>query len=139
MTQQRISQLLADKTMLRDESDKTGRVLLAESLRSYYLSNKATGDTVNYWKERALRERANRKLDELELKRAEGSVYDSSTVELAFIEMLSMLRTHLLGLPSKFAVQLEGKNRNEIYDILTQEIEMKLTEMSEYNFKDSKT
>lgn len=47
-------------------------------------------------------------------------------------EMLSNLRTQLLGLPSKLAPQLEGMNRDQVYDVMTREIEEKLSELSEY-------
>ena len=114
---QRVSQMVADGELVRDEFDKTGRVKLALSLKNYYLSKADVGDEASYWKEKALREKINRKRDALKLKKEEGSVYDAKAVEMAFIEMLSILRTQLLGMPSKFAVQLEGKNREEIYEI----------------------
>lgn len=47
-------------------------------------------------------------------------------------EMVSNLRTQLLGLPSKLAPMLNGADRDRIYDVLTQEIEEKLMELSEY-------
>ena len=47
-------------------------------------------------------------------------------------EMVSNLRTQLLGLPSKLAPILNGADRDRIYDVLTQEIEEKLAELSEY-------
>ena len=137
----RVNQLIEEGIVHRNPADKSGGVLLIQSLKDYVAARNAknstddndNGDAV-FWKERGLHERAKRKTAELKLKKAEGAVYDALTVEMAFTEMLTMLRTHLLGLPSKFAVQLEGKNRNEIYDILTKEIESKLFEMSEsYN------
>ena len=109
--------------------------MLAQSLKFYYLSKADVGSEASYWKEKALREHINRKRDALKLKKEEGAVYDARTVELAFIEILTILRTQLLGLPSKFAVQLEGKSRNEIYEMLTQEIEARLLEMSNYDPK----
>ena len=132
-SQQRVNQMLANGELIRDEFDKTGRVKLAQSLKNYYLSKADVGSEASYWKEKALREQINRKRDDLKLKKEEGSVYEAATVELAFIEILSVLRTQLLGLPSKFAVQLEGKSRSEIYDTLTEEIESRLEEMSEYD------
>lgn len=134
-SQQRVSQMTANGEIVRDEFDKTGRVMLAQSLKFYYLSKADVGSEASYWKEKALREHINRKRDALKLKKEEGAVYDARTVELAFIEILTILRTQLLGLPSKFAVQLEGKSRNEIYEMLTQEIEARLLEMSNYDPK----
>ena len=48
-------------------------------------------------------------------------------------EQNSNLRTQLLGLPSKLAPQLEGKKKEEIYAIMTREIEEKLEELAEYS------
>ena len=62
----------------------------------------------------------------------EGSVYDARTVELVLTEMLSNLRTQMLGLPSKLAPQLERKKKEKIYEVMTKEIEEKLNELSEY-------
>ena len=48
------------------------------------------------------------------------------------IEQLVTLRTKLLGLPVKLAPQLEGKNKGEIYELMTAEVEEALSELSEY-------
>ena len=48
-------------------------------------------------------------------------------------EMASNLRAQLLGLPSKLAPILEHRKKEEIYDILTKEIEEKLSELSRYS------
>ena len=130
---QRVNQLIDEEIVIRAEMDKVGSVLLIDSVRNYYLSKNASGDGANYWKEKALHERVNRKRDELKLQKEDGSVYDSATVEQAFIEMLTILRTNLLGLPSKLAVQLENKSRAEIYEVITEEIEGKLAELSNYD------
>ena len=133
LSQPKINQMTASGELVRDEFDKAGRLKLAESLRFYYLSKANVGDEASYWKEKALREQINRKRDALKLLKEDGSVYDSATVEQAFIEMLTILRTNLLGLPSKLAVQLENKNRAEIYEVITEEIESKLAELSNYD------
>ena len=62
----------------------------------------------------------------------EGKAYDARTVELVLTEMLSNLRTQLLGMPSKLAPQLERKKKEKIYELMTKEIEEKLNELSEY-------
>lgn len=134
-SQQRVSQMTANGELVRDEFDKTGRIKLAESLRFYFLSKNSGGDEASYWKEKALREQINRKRDALRLKKEEGSAYDADAVEMALIELLSTLRSQLLGIPAKFAARLEGKSRAEIYDDLTQEIENRLQELSEYDPK----
>lgn len=134
-TQQKVSQMMADGEVIRDESDKAGRVMLADSLRDYYLSKKASGDNVNYWKEKALREQVNRKLDELKLQAASNEVYEAAKIEDAFTTMLITLRNNLLGLPSKLSMLLENQSREYINEVMTREIETQLKELSEYEFR----
>ena len=137
-SQQKVSNMLADGELVKDESDKTSRVMLAESLRSYYLSTKATGDGVNYWKEKALREQVNRKLDEVKLSKIKEEYYEAEKVESAFVTMLMILRQNLLAIPAKYAKMLENCTASEINSILTAEIEQDLKNLSEYDFSDMK-
>ena len=129
LTQARISQLLDEGILVRDEESR--RPLLFESLRNYYLSKNATGEGVNFWKERGLHEKAKRELAELKLAKSRGEVYDATTVESVLVELLTNFRSKLTGLPAKYSTQLEGKTRGEIYDMLTTAIEEELTELSE--------
>ena len=133
ISKQRINQLIDEGVVIRDEQSKIGEVMLFESLQNFFLSKNPTGDGVNFWKEKGLHEKAKRELAEVKLAKTRGELYEATTVETAFIEMLSILRTHLLGLPSKMAPQLEGKSRVDIYNILATEIEEKLKEMSIYD------
>ena len=132
----RVNQLIEEQIVHRNPADKSGGVLLIQSLKDVIESRQTSGkgsnsDEANFWKERGLHERAKRQMAELKLQKAAGEVYDSLTVENAFTTILGVLRGHLLGLPSKFATQLEGKSRNEIFDIMSKEIESKLLELSE--------
>ena len=129
LSQGRISQLLDEGILVRDEL--TNRIAFKDSLQSYWLSKNATGDTVNFWKERGLHEKAKRELAELKLSKSRGEVYEAAVVEGVLSELLTNFRSKLTGLPSKYAVQLEGKTRAEIYSILTAAIEEELTELSE--------
>lgn len=132
----RINQLIEEQIVERDPSSKTGAVLLVESLKNYYQSKSDRKDgkgKVNFWDERALLTRSQRKLAELKLKKARGEVYNAKDVEDAFAQLVITLRTNLLGLPNKFAVQLEGKTRADISQILTEEIEYQLTELSNFD------
>ena len=131
----RVSQLIQDGIIIRDEESTGGAVMLCESLKNYYQSKQSyqsDGKNVNYWEEKAKHERAKRKIAELRIARMENHVYDAKTVELVMTEQLSNLRTQLLGLPSKLAPQLEGMARENIYEVMTKEIEEKLMELSEY-------
>ena len=77
-----------------------------------------------------MHEKAKRKKAEIEVERLQGEVYLAADVEGALAEILTMLRNNLLGLPSKFAVQLENKSREEINSTLTAEIENLLEDLS---------
>lgn len=135
ISQQRIGQLIDEGIVIRDDFDRGGRVMLFESLKNHFLSKNAVlgagASSVNFWKERGLHEKAKRELAELKLLKSRGAVYDADTVEGVLIELLTNFRNKLLGLPSKYAPQLEGKNREEIYTLLTAAIEEELTELSE--------
>lgn len=141
ISQQRVNQLIEEEIVIRDETDTGGAVMLVSSIRNYYLSKKSSsgGDDVAFWKEKGLHERAKRKTSELKLRKMEGELYEAETVEAVFFELLTTLKTHLLAMPAKFATILEGKTREEINEILTHEIENKLTELSgSYNADDFK-
>lgn len=133
ISQPRVNQLIEEEVVMRDESSKTGAVLLIESLRNYYRSKAPIEDgegKVDFWKERGLHERAKRKITELELKKRRGELYAAETVERVMIEQLTNFRNKLLGLPAKLAAVLEGKTRGEIYELINLEIEAALEELS---------
>lgn len=130
----RINQLIDEGIIVRDETSRSGQVMLFESLRNFFLSRNANlgngADTVNFWHERGLHEKAKRELAEVKLAKTRGELYEASTVENVLSEILTNFRSKLLGLPSKYASQLNGKSRSEIYDILTAAIEENLTELA---------
>jgi phage terminase Nu1 subunit (DNA packaging protein) len=137
VTTGRVSQLIKEGVVVRDDKDARGGVFLLESARNYDRLKGVTaqGDgenSLDLMEEKARHERVKRELAELKLAKAEARAYDARTVEMVMTEMLSNLRTQLLGLPSKMAPQLEGKEKGEIYGIMTREIEDKLSELSEY-------
>ena len=130
----RINQLIDEGIIVRDETSRSGQVMLFESLRNFFLSRNANlgngADTVNFWHERGLHEKAKRELAEVKLAKTRGELYEASMVENVLSEILTNFRSKLLGLPSKYASQLNGKSRSEIYDILTGAIEENLTELA---------
>lgn len=133
----RIFQLINEGVVIRDNKDERGGVKLLESVRNYdrmkHGAPVADGEEeIDINAERAKREAAERKIAELKLAKMEGKVYDARTVEMVQTEMLSNLRTQLLGLPTKLAPILEGLKREEIYEVLTKEIKEKLSELAEY-------
>ena len=135
----RIYQLIKEGIVVRDPNDKKGGVFLVESCRNYWRmknrKNAITDDGVliDIEKERALHEAADRKLAELKLAKLEGRVFDATTVQLKQVEVLSNLRTRLLGLPAKLAPEIEMLDEAGIEKLLTREIEEALDELPEYS------
>lgn len=137
LTTGRISQLIKEGVVIRDEKDARGGVFLLQSAWNYDrlkgpVSSEDGEDSLDLMAEKARHEKVKRELAELKLAKAEARAYDARIVEMVMTEMLSNLRTQLLGLPSKLAPQLEEKSKGEIYSIMTREIEDKLGELSEY-------
>lgn len=130
----RINQLIDEGILIRDETSRSGQLMLFESLRNFFLSKNANlGDgenAVNFWKERGLHEKAKRELAEVKLAKTKGEFYEASTVESVLGEIMTNFRSKLSGLPAKYAAQLDGKSRDEIYAILTTAIEENLTELA---------
>ncbi len=129
VTRQRVGQLIQDGTF---KTDANGGLLLVENLRRFYQET-AEDEEADFNKEKALHEKAKREIAELQLAKMKKNAYSARVVEYVMTEMLSNLRTQLLGLPSKLAPMLEGKGKEEIYTTMTTEIEEKLSELSEYS------
>lgn len=129
VTRQRIGQLVQDGTFKTDEN---GNLLLVENLRRFYSESDDDGEA-DFNKEKALHEKAKREIAELQLRKMKKQAYSARVVEYVMTEMLSNLRTQLLGLPSKLAPMMEGKAKDDIYTTMTTEIEEKLSELSEYS------
>lgn len=144
LSQQRIGQLIDEGIVIRDETAKNGQVMFFESVRNFFLSRKTNwgeeSTNVNFWKEKGLHEKAKRELSEIKLRKMRGEVYDASRVEGVLSEILTNFRNRLLGLPAKYAAQLDGKSHDEIFSILTTAIEENLNELtdrlSNVNFTD---
>lgn len=136
ITPARVNQLVKEGVVIRNDEDKGGGVYLYESVKNYWLTQKQTtgeDEEINLDQERAKHERTKREIAELKLAMMESRAYDARTVELVMTEMLSNLRTQLLGLPSKMAPILAGNQKEQIYELMTKEIEEKLSELSEYS------
>lgn len=134
ITTARVSQLIKEGIVFRDDNDKSGGVFLVKSIQAYTVFKGASeGDSeLDYMAEKAKHEKVKRELSELRLAKEEARAYDAITVELVMTEMVSNLRTQLLGLPSKIAPMLDGAGKDKVYSVLTGEIEEKLSELSEY-------
>lgn len=129
LTQGRISQLLDEGILVRDEESNQPRLL--EGLRNYYLSKNAAGSGVNFWTEKALHEKAKRELAELTLQQRKGELYEAAVVEQVLAEIFTECRNKLLGIGHKLAKRLEGRTAAQICDIIDEEINDCLKELSE--------
>lgn len=131
----RINQLADEGIIVRDETSRSGRVMLFESLRNFFMNR--TGETnirVNFNDERALYMKAKRELAELKLSKAKEEVINAADMEKNLMKLFAVLRTKLLALPSSLALQLEGKEHHAIYEILSSAIEETLLELSTFDF-----
>lgn len=132
ITRQRVSQLVQEGILPLDEK---GSILLVEGIKQYcrMKTDDAESGEVDFDKERALHEKAKREIAELKLDKMRKNAYSAAVVEYVMTAMAANLRTQLLGMPSKLAPFLEGKSKEEIYSLITKEIEEKLSELSEYS------
>lgn len=131
LTQQRISQLLDEEVLVRDELSRSGRLLFFDSLRNFFQSKQSTDAGVNFWKERSLHEKAKRELAELKLRERQGELYEAETVERVLGELLTDFRNKLLGIGHKLAAQLEGLTAAQICAIIDEEIIANMKELAE--------
>ena len=128
LTQGRISQLLDEGILIRDEESR--QPLFYDSLKNYWLSKKTTGDGVNFWTERALHEKAKRQLAELKYQERCNELYEAATVEDFLTELITNARNKFLGVAPKLSPQLEGKSAAQIYELVDGEIRDILMELA---------
>lgn len=86
--------------------------------------------------ERAKHEHLKTKITEIKLELMEGRVHKAEDVERVVTDMLLKMKSKLVAIPSQIAPRMEGKDKNEIENLLNIEIEKALLELSEYNAED---
>lgn len=128
LTRPRIVQLAKEGVLVRDDNSK---YCIADSIQRY-VNSKAGNNGESYDVERTKHEKFKSRLTELKLAKIENRMHDAHDVELVMMEMLTNIRTQLLGLPSALAGKLADLPQEKIYGILTAAIEDKLIELSEY-------
>ena len=129
ISERRVNQLVNEEVLHREIE---GDFVLTMAIASFY-ENKYSSKDEDYWSEKALHEAAKRKLAELELARRQNLSHDAADVERVMTDMLSKLRSQLLGIPAKMAARLENQSRSVIMTELSKEIKSRLTELSDYN------
>ncbi|MDM8108582.1 hypothetical protein QUV93_01695 [Phascolarctobacterium faecium] len=130
ITTRRVNQLVDEEVLAREPE---GDFILPTAVAAYYEYKYADKDETTYLTEKARHEKAKRELAELELQKRRNEVHDAADVELVMTDMLTNLRNQLLGLPSKMAPQLANRDKDYIDQALTDEIQSRLTELSDYS------
>lgn len=126
----RVQQLVNEGVITRQPE---GDYLLPEAVAEYYAFKFKSDEDVDYWEEKAKHEKAKRELAEIELAAKKGEMHAASDIEEVMVNMLSNLRTQLLGVPSKLAPVLADQEAGWIEKILTEEIASRLSELSDYS------
>lgn len=130
ITQRRVNQLAEEKIITRQSE---GDFVLPEAIAEFYSFKFQSDEAIDFMAEKALHEKAKRELAELELQKRRNEVHDAADVELVMTDMLTNLRSQLLGLPAKMAPQLANRDKDYIDQTLTDEIHARLTEISDYS------
>lgn len=125
----RINQMIKNEGKITKEPE--GDFILQKAISQYYIA-KYKQDDVDYSHEKALHERAKRKLTEMEVRKRANELHEAADVEIVLTDMLVNLRTKLLGIPAKLATQLAERNKEEVESLLTKEIEFILLEVKDY-------
>ena len=87
----------------------------------------------SYWEEKAKHEKAKRELAEIEVKKSKNEVHVAGDVENVMANMLSTVRTKLLGLGSMMAPLLVGKSKEETSVIIAGVVDDILSELKDYD------
>lgn len=99
ITQRRVNQLAEEKIITRQPE---GDFVLPEAIAEFYSFKFQSDEAIDFMAEKALHEKAKRELAELELQKRRNEVHDAADVELVMTDMLTNLRSQLLGLPAKW-------------------------------------
>jgi hypothetical protein len=140
----RVRQLAAQGVLEKAVDERTGEPLrgrfnLLRTVNSYvrYLRSKLAGGSSGadqYTVARARRMAALADIEHLRLKRIHGELHHRQDVEFLLTQMLTAAKQRLLALPSRCCHSLQAKtNPAEIAEILRNEVELALRQLSEYD------
>ncbi|GEB35295.1 hypothetical protein [Brevibacillus parabrevis] len=135
LTARRIQQLAEEGVLVREQR---GKYRAIESLKRYirYIQEREPTEEneVDYYREKALHEKAKREKTELQVAVMKGELHRSEDVAAVMDDMVTSFRARCLALPTKIAPQLLDKKAiAEVQAILTSEIHEALTELSTYD------
>ena len=137
----RMVRRLADEGLLKRDSH--GKYLLLHSIKNYILALKASkagehvdvgpGNVLDLNQEKASNEHWKALINEIKLQLIQGKVHKSEDVGRVLTDMLLNFKDKITATPAKLATKLAGNSKQEIQDIVTEELSFVLNELSEYN------
>ena len=132
ITQQRVSQLVKDGTIIRDENNQ---VAVIESLKNFYKfsSENEEGKELSFDREKALHEKVKRELAEIKLAELKNDMHTTEHIKIMVGGMVVVFKRRMLAIPYKLAPRLEGKKADDINEMLTKEINEGLTELASFD------
>ncbi len=140
----RMVRYLAEEGLLKRNSH--GKYLLLHSVKNYILALRASkvgehveagpGNVLDLNQEKASNEHWKAMINEIKLQLIQGQVHKSEDVGRVVTDMLLRFKNKINALPAKMAVSLDGKTKQEIQEILKEELAAVLEELSGYDPKD---
>ena len=116
ITSRRVNQLAGMHVLTRDEEN---RYDLPSNIDAYFKYKYTSQEDVDYGREKAMHEAAKRRLAELELAKRNNEVHEAKDVEFVMTDMLTNLRSQLLGIPAKMAPLAICSSRISFWQITT--------------------
>lgn len=131
LTEKRVKQLTKEGIL---EEKRPGLYELRPNVVRYIRYKTGGANDLNT--ERALLVKAKREMADLDLKLRKGELHRAQDIELAMTNIFVNFKTRLLSLPGKLAPELANiRQKEEIFDRLTQVVNEALDEMADYQIK----
>jgi DNA-binding Xre family transcriptional regulator len=112
---------------------------VGESIRAYIQHRRAATESeqnADFHRERAKKERAERRLREMLLEQTTGQVHTSEDIRGVQSERYGMIRSRLIGLPNALALRITGRTREEIRGIIAAYVAETVAILRPYNAQD---
>ena len=136
VSDRRIRQLADEGIIVRS---RQGRYILKDSIRNYIVNLKIENSAKQQEPKRSLDEHTKRQISELRLALMKGKMYEEADVEMVLTDMLVTFKQKLLSLPAKLSARLENRDRAYINTTLTDEMNVVLMDLANYNPEDFKS
>lgn len=140
ISDRRVRQLADDGIIKRDSH---GKYLLLESVKNYIINLKIQkagrrieddfDDVLDLNNEKAKHEKLKSMITQIKLLLIQGKVHKSEDVGRVLTSMLTNFKSKLIAMPNRIAPRLERKDKIFIQNLLKNEVDAILNELSEYN------